>query len=509
MNCKKYHVSKNLFDKDNATVKTLYIDSSLGTFRTSSNAKTVTMPCEPNTTYTVSKILSARFSVAYSAQIPVSGDTANGAIDNHTGTNITITTDNNARYLSMFIYNLAYDTATFEDIENSVMVNEGPTPLPYEPYSSEVWHDIPYYIHKTDTDTLTTLPADLYADGNNATIGLVGNMSQTGTPTPSSPIQPQETGERTGQLFDKNTITIGKYKNTSGETTAGNGAYSDYIEVNADTDYYLQNGISLPNFYTGVAYDENKTVIDYIALPRNTTNGVIHTPLNCKYIIINMTAVNAETVMLNTGGQPLPYEPYGIKIPISSANTTTPVYLGEVETTRKIKKLVLTGEEDTWIKSGAASNTYYFNVLDYLRQKINITVCSHYTSQANINGGAEMQNGNVAFYANPGQTGKYFYVRDGNFATLEDLKTYLQQQYAAGTPVCVWYVLAEPTTAIVNEPLRKIGDYADTVSGISIPTITGADSFDVLTTLKPSEVTANYHGWHVGTVHERESGQWD
>ena len=120
--------ASNLFDKDNATVKTLYIDSSLGTFRTSSNARTVIMSCEPNTTYTISKMLSARFSVAYSAQIPVSGDAANGAIDNHTGTDITITTDNNAQYLSMFIYNSVYDTATFEDIENSIMVNEGPIP---------------------------------------------------------------------------------------------------------------------------------------------------------------------------------------------------------------------------------------------------------------------------------------------------------------------------------------------------------------------------------------------
>lgn len=187
MNFKKYHVSKNLFDKDNATVKTLYIDSSLGTFHTSSNARTVIMSCEPNTTYTISKMLSARFSVAYSAQVPVSGDTANGAIDNHTGTNITITTDNNARYLSMFIYNSAYDTATFEDIENSVMVNEGSQPLPYEPYSSEVWHDIPYYIHNTSTDTITTLPAVLYPTGTTATVGLKGQASQqSGTTTVSS-----------------------------------------------------------------------------------------------------------------------------------------------------------------------------------------------------------------------------------------------------------------------------------------------------------------------------------
>jgi len=56
----------------------------------------------------------------------------------------------------------------------------------------------------------------------------------------------------------------------------------------------------------------------------------------------------------------------------------------------------------------------------------------------------------------------------------------------------------------------KIGDYADEVSGISIPTIAGANTLSVGTTLQPSEITVNYKGWHpVADVHERDSGQWD
>ena len=41
------------------------------------------------------------------------------------------------------------------------ILNSGDIALPYEPYSSEVWHDISHYIYKTDTDTITT-PAVLY-----------------------------------------------------------------------------------------------------------------------------------------------------------------------------------------------------------------------------------------------------------------------------------------------------------------------------------------------------------
>ena len=101
------------------------------------------------------------------------------------------------------------------------------------------WTNTTHYIHKTATDTITTLPAVLYPTGTTATVGLKGQTVQSGTPTPDTPIMPQGTGD-------------------------------------------------------------------------------------------------LETIGTKAGQY---------KIPISSANTTTPIYLGEVETTRRVKKLVLTGEE--------------------------------------------------------------------------------------------------------------------------------------------------------------------
>jgi hypothetical protein len=81
---------------------------------------------------------------------------------------------------------------------------------------------------------------------------------------------------------------------------------------------------------------------------------------------------------------------------------------------------------------------------------------------------------------------------------LAAFKQWLAAQYANGTPVTVWYVLAEPETGIVNEPLMKIGDYADTISmeqaGVQIPTLNGQTVIDVDTTLKPSEVYIKYQG---------------
>jgi len=166
------------------------------------------------------------------------------------------------------------------------------------------------------------------------------------------------------------------------------------------------------------------------------------------------------------------------KIPISSANTTTPVYLGEVQTTRKIKKLVLTGEEN-W---QAGTQNFYIFVTSQ-GAPYSSAICTHANNSSINNNGNALWIKKVDFPDTP---------------TIDNFKSYLAAQYAAGTPVTVWYVLATETTGIVNEPLMKIGDYADTLSmeqaGVSVPTVAGSNTLDVLTPVKPSEVYIKYNG---------------
>lgn len=256
------------------------------------------------------------------------------------------------------------------------------------------WVNTPNYIHNTATDTITTLPADIYPTGTTATVGLKGNMEQNGTPTPDNPIQPQETGD-------------------------------------------------------------------------------------------------LETV----GGQ--------YKIPISSAGQTTPVYLGEVETTRRIKKLVLTGEETDWKK---ASSTYAGCF--YKSTSLSAVQMQMYCTHLPYIAVSDFKPGTITISESK-RINLWFEQFDNN-TTVEDFKAYLATQYAAGTPVIIWYVLATPETAVVNEPLRKIGDYADEVSGITIPTIAGANTISIGTTLQPSEVIATYKGWHpITDVHRFNGTSWN
>ena len=247
------------------------------------------------------------------------------------------------------------------------------------------WTDTPNYIMGTSTDTITTLPAELYLNDTTAMVGLEGNTVQNGIPTPDNPVMPQETGEL----------------ETTGEKA---GQY---------------------------------------------------------------------------------------KIPISSANTTTNIYLGEVQTTRQIKKLVLTGKE-TFFRDKERANSWRFYSNPLVSGNYNLSICSHfvYIGTSGVN-----NTDNIGFSL---FSASQFVCRCPKSVanTVNEFKVWLANQYANGTPITVWYVLKEPETAVVNEPLRKIGDYADEVSGITIPTIVGGDTIDVDTTLKPSEVSVNYKGWH-------------
>lgn len=185
------------------------------------------------------------------------------------------------------------------------------------------------------------------------------------------------------------------------------------------------------------------------------------------------------------GSDDNPYEPYGYKIPISSASTTTPIYLGEVETTRKVKKLVLTGEESGWTKNTSVSenNAYYRAISGYYRYN---GLCSHYVTVDSVR--AET---GIFFGSNI----NFLTKLSDEIDTVDKWKSYLQQRYTNGTPVCVWYVLATEEKAVVNEPLMKIGTYADEVSNVAtIPTVNGSNTFDVETTVKPSEVYIKYKG---------------
>lgn len=179
-------------------------------------------------------------------------------------------------------------------------------------------------------------------------------------------------------------------------------------------------------------------------------------------------------------------------IPITCAGQTVPVYLGQTQTVRRIKKLVLTGDED--IDRYVVSNTVGFAVKNLLDVNYNRAsgICTHYVVDTR---------GWINRLWIGVQNKTLYFVSIGDVLgidTATEFKTYLASEYAAGHPVTIWYVLANEQTGISNEPLAKIGTYADELSSedasVTIPTVKGDNTLTVETELQPSEMTITYKG---------------
>lgn len=179
----------------------------------------------------------------------------------------------------------------------------------------------------------------------------------------------------------------------------------------------------------------------------------------------------------------------GYKIPVTVSNGTnsviTPVYVGSEPlhkigdyadyvdyarkvVVRRIKKLVLTGTEDyAWFKSVTRNYAWYLfpsaiGTITYVP-----FYCSHGETVTDV---SDYVYGKV-YCDNTFNLG----IFDSSINSTKNLNNSLAQRYANGTPVTVWYVLAEPE----EEPLENL---------LPIRTIKGTNILTADTTVQPSEM---------------------
>lgn len=345
-------------------------------------------------------------------------------------------------------------------------------------------------------------PLTFRSDGKPLTAwSIYGNGQQQGTPTPDNPVMPDFVGVRTGNMFDD--AVYSAYKQTDG-TYQGtvNNFYTTHVAPFTQDDVgktYTFTIVVRNTTSTNVraAANINGTVINGNNLSAAGTTTVTFTVSSVNdYLYLGYgggggNQITISDIMLNSGSTALPYEPFGYKIPISCGGETTSVYLGQVSTVRKIRKLVLTGTEA--FEKDSTRSVFYLNNFgdDAVRTADVVTSAStHYLAIGNVSGVANMLNNCITFRT----ASKRLYIRDDAITTDADaFKSYLAEQYAAGNPVTVWYVLSTPETATVNEPLCKIGDYADELhsedAGVTIPTSKGSNTLTVDTDLQPSKVS--------------------
>lgn len=126
---------KNLFDKNNINLLNCYFTATNPYLQPSDVSKTAYIEIKPNTTYTISKVVTARFSVGYTSTVPTTSGFVSGAIGGiSSATSFTITTGENAHYLVVWFYAVGVDTLTYQEVIDTIQIEEGSTVTSYEAY---------------------------------------------------------------------------------------------------------------------------------------------------------------------------------------------------------------------------------------------------------------------------------------------------------------------------------------------------------------------------------------
>lgn len=126
---------KNIFDKQHYNTYTGYFSSSTPTLTFSSTSVTIYVKCKPNTAYTVSKIATSRFSIGFTSTVPAYNVAVYGAVSGNSRTYLTSTSSNDSLYIVVFAYITGSETATFENLLNSIQIEEGSLPTSYSAFA--------------------------------------------------------------------------------------------------------------------------------------------------------------------------------------------------------------------------------------------------------------------------------------------------------------------------------------------------------------------------------------
>ena len=374
----------------------------------------------------------------------------------------------------------------------------------------------------------------IYANGQPiTTYTLKGNEEHTGTPSPQNPVMPQGTGDRTNNLCEVSSNNVINYSTSSlyqytinADMTIsipeGKRMFSGFpIKVTPSTTYTIhsrasKNGQMRLREYTAKPVDWPTNYIQQpinVALKNLNTESFTSTAetewvLLCWYIDDAFSPCTLSEIMMIQGAyttETLPnYEPYGFKIPILTAQTT-PIYLSQ-------PLYKIDNNTDNVDSSGTATYKITMQRITQISQANNFT--RGFTVDVPVPAAIQTIYSNIAVGTSSlpdsaDRDGKVFINSSKTyigFGASEDFpiagtgnptqaERDVFQAYLQNNEVYIWYVLATPTTETVTTP--------------SIPTVDGANSISIGTTVQPSEVSMTWTGWHNVEVKEKSDNLFD
>ena len=253
----------------------------------------------------------------------------------------------------------------------------------------------------------------------------------------------------TNLYFNQNQISIGATSKTIIEKCLPNMTYT--ISKIKSTKFRVCTTNKIPQ--------SNETIIDYIY--NDTENKItITTSDKAKYMCIYFYDSNTDTltekeildsIQIKIGSKSTAYEQHEEQsyiMPVQKEMLEGD-YVADVEH-HEWKKLTLTGNENIKL------NTAFANVFNIEIPKINIM--NQQVCLCNIAKGVVYNTALLTIQDNIIMTASLNKIvyKSTKFSSLSEFKTYLQNQYEEGTPVIVYYKLAEPINLELTDEQKAV-----------------------------------------------------
>lgn len=279
-------------------------------------------------------------------------------------------------------------------------------------------------------------------------------------------------------LFDKDNAIDGKYIGSNGNIqTQDDAMKSDFIEVEINENYYISGRTT----WSSVAlYDSNKVFLERISTTKPT--GILNiTNSNCKYIILNCSLIDKDTLKFEKGIMPTGYTSYGcggidyktvgnqekdvvIELPQGEFMAKIGDYEDYIDNEgilhKCIGKVVLDGSEK--ISTNQSNDNYIrFTVL---KQELD-TLLSNvgYSNWFVVKKELKNSNGLSVYKDNPKV---YIWIEKTIANDIETFKTWLSTHNTE-----VYYALAEPYNVELTAESRK--------KYLNLPTIEGINNISI------------------------------
>lgn len=295
------------------------------------------------------------------------------------------------------------------------------------------------------------------------------------TPTPDTPIPVESVGDKTINLFDKANAPVGGYITSSGDWGSGTDTkHIEFLEIPQGVSYisrFTKDWISSSlNYATRIAfYDENKTHIKTETGFGNDATNVVSVRSGAKYIQCSIGTKDIEGTVIYWGNKAITdYVPYGYQIPVEvSGNLYKDTYLYAPTqcSFMSLKKGIYTMSV---ANDESPSNRKNWYVRLYKDGNV-VTESGHLTSpQGTMNFSTASYNyyGLGANY----NTGISFIIDDDYDVQVgkSGADRTVELMVNVGATPLPYQPYTEPTTTNIylNEPLRKVGDYADTLNTV-------------------------------------------